>query len=93
MIAIFVNPFITIVSLCNQFVADLISTLVDPIVENTDKIKLAFESTLEPIRNVLDEITAVIEETCNKAVQMYDEHISPLFDTVKQVLAIHLASC
>lgn len=87
LIGIFVNPFITIVSLCNQFVADLISTFVDPVVENTDKIKQAFESTLEPIRNVLDEITAVIEETCNKAVQMYDEHISPLFDTVKTGLS------
>lgn len=87
LIGIFVNPFITIVSLCNQFVADLISTFVDPVIENTDKIKQAFESTLEPIRNVLDEITAVIEETCNKAVQMYDEHISPLFDTVKTGLS------
>ncbi len=86
LISIFTNPFMTIKSLFAHFTADITTLFVDPLVNNTDKVKEAFERTLVPVKNVLDGISATLTNVCEHAIFVYDEHIKPLFETFTQGL-------
>lgn len=84
LISIFANPFMTITSLFARFTAGMTTLFVDPLVNNTDKIKESFEKTLVPVKKVLDEISATFTNVCEHATFVYNEHIKPLFETFTQ---------
>ena len=63
---------------------DVLSCILQPFIDNKDKIKEAIDNTLKPIRTVLETLHASVKETFEKILDMYDEHISPMFDGFKE---------
>lgn len=65
--------------LFEKFAGDFINCVVQPIVENKDKIKEALENTLKPLSEILSTLNTSIKETFDNISKMYDEKLAPLF--------------
>lgn len=63
---------------------DILSCILQPFIDNKDKIKDAIDNTLEPISTVLETLHTSVKETFEKILAVYDEHISPMFDGFKE---------
>lgn len=63
---------------------DLTAVLVQPILDNKDKISQAITNTLEPISSVVETIKVAVEDVVSTLNQTYDEHIAPLFEDLKE---------
>lgn len=63
---------------------DLTEFLVQPIISNKGKIKETITNTLQPISDVVNTITTAIEDGFSVLGAVYDKHIAPMFDTLKQ---------
>jgi len=83
-IGIFSDGFLGAVDLGLRFVRDISELVVFPVTDNVQKIKTAFENTLEPIRIVLDTIYSSVQQTFQKVFEVYDTSIKPFFDSVSE---------
>ena len=83
-IGIFLDGFLGAVDLGLRFVRDISELVVFPVTDNVQKIKTAFENTLEPIRIVLDTIYSTVQQTFQKVFEVYDASIKPFFDSVSE---------
>jgi len=82
-LGMFLNPLMSVKETFGQFILDMESVLVQPIIDNVDKIKATFEGILKPISVVtgtLNDNFTHIGETIKK---LYDEHIHPFFEDFK----------
>lgn len=82
-IGIFSDGFLGALDITLQFTRDIIDTIVEPITENKDKIKLALENTLAPLSVVLESIHTWVKNTFEKISQAYKEHLEPAFENIK----------
>lgn len=85
-IGIFSDGFLGAIDLGMKFVNDVFRTIVQPVTDNVEKIKIAFENTLQPIRIVLDTLYAATQQTFQKIFEVYDAHIKPLFESLAEGL-------
>ena len=79
-IAMFANPIMSCRELISKFAFDIEKLLLQPIIDNTKKIKSTLEEflkTVQPIFDTLAEAFTFVGDTLN---QVYDEHISPLIE-------------
>lgn len=82
-LAMFANPFMSAIELCSKFVVDIQSILMQPIIDNSDKIREAIENTLTPIETItgtLSEAFTYIGDKCN---EVYDTYLHPFFESLK----------
>lgn len=86
-IAMFSNPFMSVVEICTKFVTDLKAVFVQPIIDNTDKIKQTFENLLQPIQTVTGTLAEAFTYVGDKWNEVYDAHIKPLMDSLKTGLS------
>lgn len=63
---------------------DLSSCIIQPIINNKDKISEAITNTLEPISTVVDTVKTGVEDAFSVIKQAYDEHIAPTFTAFKE---------
>lgn len=63
---------------------DLSAFLIQPIVNNKDKISEAITNTLEPISTVVGTIKNAVSDAFAKINAVYNEHIAPLFTAFKE---------
>ncbi len=63
---------------------DLSALLIQPIVNNKDKISEAITNTLEPISTVVGTIKDAVSDAFAKIEAVYNEHIAPLFTAFKE---------
>lgn len=82
-IAIFVNPFMSIQELCGKFVLDLKAILFQPIIDNADKIKNTIENTMKPIESFTSTLANAMTYVGDKWNEVYDQHIHPLMEALK----------
>lgn len=82
-IGIFSDGFLGAADLALKLGRDLIYIITQPIIENKDKLKEALENTLEPISEILASIHDVVKNTFEKIHQVYDEHLAPAFEHIK----------
>lgn len=87
LINIFVETKLNIITLMAKVGRDIIDTLTAPIIENKDKIKDALQNTLAPLSSIVGTISGIVTNTWNKIQEVYDQHIHPLFETVKETLS------
>lgn len=83
-IAMFVNPFMSITETLAKFGSDLLDLFVTPITDNTDKIKTAFETTFGAIQPLFDTLSESFTYIGDSITKLYDEHISPLATKLKE---------
>lgn len=82
-LAIFLNPIMSINELLGKFAVDVKQLLVQPIVDNVDQIKVAFENTLTPIQTITETLSQSFTNLGDTMNQVYDEHISPMLNSFK----------
>ena len=86
-IAMFTNPLMSAVELFKKFENDLQAVLLQPIIDNTDKIKQTFENLLQPIQTVTGTLAEAFTYVGDKWNEVYDAHIKPLMDSLKTGLS------
>ena len=86
-IAMFANPFMEITELFGKFVTDMAELFTAPIIDNIDQIKETFEGLLEPIKTVTDTLAEAFTYVGDTLTDIYDNHISPFFDNLKEGLS------
>lgn len=86
-IQIFADVFGGILELTLKFTRDVLNVMLTPFVENKDKIKDALMQTLEPIKVVIQGIASAVRNAVDKIVALYDEHIHPFLESIKDGLS------
>lgn len=86
-ISVFSNGFLTAVELSEKLGRDIVKTIAGPIIENKDKIKLALENTLAPLRTMADSIAELFTNTYTKISEVYDTYLEPSFTKIKDGLS------
>lgn len=82
-ISIFSNAFMGSVQLAGKLFRDFVNVILNIFTENSGEIKKALENFLSPASEVLDTLSDAVEETFDNLNQMYDEHLAPLFTSIK----------
>lgn len=86
-IQIFADVFGGILELTLKFTRDVLDMMLTPFVENKDKIKGALLQTLEPIKVAIQGIASAVRNAVDGIVAMYDQHIHPFFESIKNGLS------
>lgn len=63
---------------------DITSFLVQPIIDNKEKIENAITNTLEPVSDVVGTIKTAVDDAFSIIGKAYDNHIAPMFGMLKQ---------
>lgn len=63
---------------------DLSSVLLQPIIENKDKIKEAIVNTLKPVSEVIGTVKTGVEDAFLIIKKAYDKHVAPTFQALKE---------
>lgn len=87
LIASIANPIMSIIEVAQKFGRDITLVMVKPIVDNVDKIKLAFENTLKPIQTVTGTISEAFTYIGDKFSEVYDQHIGPFLQSLASGLS------
>lgn len=83
-IGIFTDGFLGAIEIGAQFIKDIESVVVTPIVQNAEKIKQTIENLLVPIQTVLDTLHQSVTDTFSKISEVYETYISPFITSVAQ---------
>lgn len=81
---IFIDGFMGVTELAAKFGTDVLGLILTPITENADGIKKALEETLGPISDILSTLADSWTMTWEQINLVYDEHISPLFESLTE---------
>lgn len=87
LITAIVNGALGTIIAIKQLAVDILNTLTGPIVENKDKIKVALEETLKPVETITETIVTAVNNTLGTIADVYEEHIKPAFDSIKEGLS------
>lgn len=87
LIGIFTDSFMGVSELCGTLTQDIIDTIIQPFVENKDGFRTALDGYLGALAQICETIKETIDNTFDKLMQVYEEHIRPFFDSVKNGLS------
>lgn len=77
LIGLFVNGFLGVQTAGITFLSNMVTLVLTPVINNIDKIKLAFEGILEPISIVLSTLHTSMLTTFSVVSEVYTNHIEP----------------
>lgn len=86
-IAMFANPFMSVVQLCSKFALDVKGILFQPIIDNAEKIKTTLENVMKPIQTFTGTLAQAMTYVGYKWNEVYDQHIHPLMESIKTGLS------
>lgn len=86
-IAMFANPFMSVVQLCSKFTLDVKGILFQPIIDNAEKIKTTLENVMKPIQTFTGTLAQAMTYVGDKWNEVYDQHIHPLMESIKTGLS------
>lgn len=86
-IAMFANPFMSVVQLCSKFALDVKGILFQPIIDNVEKIKSTLENVMKPIQTFTGTLAQAMTYVGDKWNEVYDQHIHPLMESIKTGLS------
>lgn len=79
-IGIFSNAFLGATQLALNFTRDILNYLIQPFIDNKDKIKDALENTLKPVSTILSALNTSVKATFDKIFEVYDAKVRPAFE-------------
>lgn len=82
-IKIFSDAFMGVTEFAGKLARDVLDTILTPFTNNAGKIKEAVENTIKPIETVFGTLAESVAETFDRLNQMYDEHLAPLFVSIR----------
>lgn len=71
-IAMFANPFMSVVQLCSKFALDVKGILFQPIIDNAEKIKTTLENVMKPIQTFTGTLAQAMTYVGDKWNEVYD---------------------
>lgn len=83
LIQIFADVFMMITGNAAEFSRDVIDCIVTPLVENQDALKDALDGLLGVISDLTTTISDGVQHVTDKITELYDEHIHPFIENVK----------
>lgn len=83
LIAIFLNPLMSIQEFFAKFTKDIKAIFFQPIIDNAEKLKVTFENIIKPIRTITSTLAEAFTYVGDKWNEVYDGHIKPLMDSIK----------
>lgn len=86
-IAMFANPFMSVVQLCSKFALDVKGILFQPIIDNAEKIKTTLENVMKPVQTFTGTLAQAMTYVGDKWNEVYDQHIHPLMESIKTGLS------
>lgn len=90
-IGIFSDGFMGATELAAKFGRDILSCLLQPIIDNKEGLRVALEDFLGVLADVATTIKDAIDDTFDKMNEVYDKHLKPFFDSVEKGLSELLA--
>ncbi len=91
-IGIFFNSFMGLGQLFLELGRDCLNLLLQPIIDNKDKIKDSIENTLKPISSTLSTLNESVKATFEKLFEVYDAKIRPAFEGIADGLSSMLST-
>ena len=91
-IGIFSDAFMGVIQLGLNFVRDITNLITKPIIDNQEALKQAFEGTLAVFETVTAAIKTLVDGIVDKALEVYDEHIKPMFDALAEGISSIVAT-
>lgn len=82
LIGIFGNACLGIGEVLSRLGGAFVNLVVEPIVNNKDKIKEAIENTLKPISTILSTLNTSIKETFSKISEVFTNDLEPVFNRI-----------
>ena len=86
-ISIFSTSIGGVTELAAKYRRDIFSMLTKPITENKEVLKQALEDFLAPMRRIWDGIREAWQFAWDGIHKIYDEHIKPYFDSIKNTFS------
>lgn len=86
-IQIFSDGFWGAISLALAFGRDILDLITGPIIENADKFKESFNGLLDAVQTVTSGIAETFQKFVDGVLKLYNEHVSPLIQSVKDGLS------
>ena len=86
-IAIFMNPIMSVQELLGKFVKDILGLLMQPIIDNTEKIKTTIENVMQPIQTMTETLANMFTYIGDKCNEVYDLYINPFMESLKTGLS------
>lgn len=83
LIQIFSDAFMMVTENAAKFGKDIIDCIVTPFVENQDALKDALDGLLVVISDLTTTISDGVQHVTDKITELYDEHIHPFIENVK----------
>lgn len=83
LIQIFSDAFMMVTENAAKFGKDIIDCIVTPFVENQDALKDALDGLLGVISDLTTTISDGVQHATDKITELYDEHIHPFIENVK----------
>ena len=83
LIQIFADAFMMVTENAAKFARDVIDCIVTPFVENQDALKDALDGVLGVIADLTTTISDGVQHVTDKITELYDEHIHPFIENVK----------
>lgn len=83
LIQIFSDAFMMVTENAAKFGKDIIDCIVTPFVENQDALKDALDGLLGVIADLTTTISDGVQHVTDKITELYDEHIHPFVENVK----------
>jgi len=91
-IGIFSNGFLGAKQLGLEFGRDILGCILQPIIDNKDKIKESLENTFKPLSTVLSTLNESVKQTFDKIFEVYDAKIRPAFEGISDGLSSMLST-
>lgn len=82
-IAMFMNPFMSIMELSAKLGRDIVDLIATPIIDNKDKIKNAINQTLKPLETYTQTVANMYTSLGDNINKVYDNNLKPLFNNIK----------
>lgn len=86
-IAIFANGFMGVRQFAASFGTDFLDLITAPVINNSGKFKEAFNGILDAFQVCTGAVSGIVSETVDKLLQLYDEHVHPLFVSLRDGLS------
>lgn len=86
-ISLFSTAFGGVTTLAAKLGSDILGVIVTPITENAGSIKQALQDTLAPLATAFDTIVQGWQYAWDKVQTLYDEHIHPIFESIKTTIS------
>ena len=88
LIAIFVNPILTLKELLAKFGRDILNLLTQPIIDNKDTIKQVLQELLDFIQPSISIVKDLITNFVDAIEVAYDSVISPIIHAITEIVSV-----